>query len=352
MRQAGRAGVRSSLMKSHKFIDLVTVYVRAGDGGNGSVSFRREKFVAKGGPDGGDGGRGGHVIIRANRDINSLTRLYFTPHQRAGNGGHGGGKRSHGRNGKDLFVEVPCGTEVRDKETGELLCDIVEHGREFVTARGGNGGRGNCHWKTSTHQAPREHTDGEPGEEKTLRLELKLVADVGLVGFPNAGKSSLLSRISDAHPKVAPYPFTTLHPVIGTLIFDDYSRLTVADIPGLIEGAHEGVGLGHAFLRHIERARFLVFVLDMAGIDGRRPEDDYSNLKRELRLHDATLAERPCLVAANKMDLPEAEKSLVEFKKETGLSPVRVSATTGEGIDGLREAIRRLCDAPEGGSDQ
>ena len=296
MRQAGRVGVPSGRMKSYKFIDLVTVHVRAGDGGNGSASFRREKFIPKGGPDGGDGGRGGHVILKANRDLNSLTRLYFTPHQNAGNGGHGGDQRSHGRNGNDLFVQVPCGTQVRDAETDEFLADIVTHGQEFMVARGGKGGRGNCHWKSATHQAPREHTDGDPGEERTVRMELKLVADVGLVGFPNAGKSSILSRISDAHPKVAPYPFTTLNPVIGTMIFDDYSRLTVADIPGLIEGAHHGVGLGHDFLRHIERAGVLVVVLDMAAVDGRTPERDYTNLLKELHLHDPELAARPSMM--------------------------------------------------------
>lgn len=330
-------------MKSHKFIDLVTIHVHAGRGGNGSASFRREKFVAKGGPDGGDGGRGGHVILKADGDVSSLTRLYFTPHQRAGNGGRGGGKRSHGRNGDDLRVAVPCGTEVVDKETGELLCDIVEDGQEFVAARGGDGGLGNCHWKTSTNQAPREHTPGEAGEERTLCLELKLVADIGLIGFPNAGKSSLLSCISDAHPKVAPYPFTTLNPIVGTLIFDDYSRLTVADIPGLIKGAHEGVGLGHDFLRHVERAPFQVFVLDIAGVDGRKPEDDYADLRRELRLHDAVLAGRPYLVAANKMDLPEAQDGLAQFVEKTGENPLPISTVTGEGIPELRNAVKALC---------
>ena len=306
------------------------------------MSFRREKFVPRGGPDGGDGGHGGHVILRASRDENSLVRVYYVPHQRADHGGAGRGKKQHGRNGKDCIVTVPCGSEVHNKETGELLGDIVEHGEELVVARGGRGGRGNVHWKSSTHQAPTEHTDGTPGEEIELQLELKLVADVGLVGFPNAGKSSLLSRISDAHPKIAAYPFTTLNPVIGTVIFDDYSRLQVADIPGLLEGANEGVGLGHAFLRHIERASYIVYVIDMAGVDQREPHEDYTNLRKELELHKEELIRRPSLVVANKMDLPEACENLAQFQEKTGCQPLQVSAAKEEGIDELKAAILEL----------
>ncbi len=329
-------------MKSRTFVDTVTIYVTAGNGGNGCVGFRREKFVPKGGPDGGDGGRGGHVILRADRDVDSLIRLSYAPHQRARHGGHGRGKRCHGRNGEDLIAKVPCGTEVHDAETGELLHDLIAHGDEVSAATGGKGGNGNCHWATSTHQAPMEHTDGEEGQVATLRLELKIVADVGLVGFPNAGKSSLLTALSDAHPKIGAYPFTTLNPIIGTLIFDDYTRMTMADIPGLIEGAHEGVGLGHAFLRHIERASYLVFVVDMAGVDGRRPHEDYLHLREELELHRADLLERPCLVVANKMDAAEAQDHLVTFRKKTRTQPLLVSALDGTGLPELKQAVREL----------
>lgn len=323
----------------------MTLYVRAGDGGSGCASFRREKFVPKGGPDGGDGGRGGHVVLKGNRDETSLVRLYFTPHQRTENGGPGRGKQQHGRNGADLFVSVPRGTEVWDKGSGELLGDIVEHGQELLVARGGKGGLGNCHWKSATHQAPREHTDGEPGEEGVLALELKLMADIGLVGFPNAGKSSLLAAVSHAHPKIDAYPFTTLNPIIGTLVFDDYSRLTLADIPGLLKGAHRGVGLGHEFLRHVERARFLVLVIDMAAVDGRNPVEDYDNLREELRLHRRDLVDRPCLTVANKMDLPEAARNFAPFVRETGVTPLRVSARERIGLEALKKGIAELAGA-------
>lgn len=329
-------------MKARTFVDSIALQARAGDGGNGCVSFRREKFVPRGGPDGGDGGRGGHVILRADRDEDSLIRIYYSPHQRGGHGGHGRGKGRHGRNGKDCIVAIPCGTEVRERETGALLGDIVAHGDELVVAHGGRGGLGNMHWKSSTHQAPTEHTDGTPGDEVELQLELKIVADVGLVGFPNAGKSSLLSKLSDAHPKVAAYPFTTLNPVIGTVIFPDYSRLRVADIPGLLEGASEGVGLGHAFLRHIERASYLVFVVDMAGVDQRDPYDDYANLRRELQLHKEELIGRSSIVVANKMDLPEAAENLAGFSEKAQCRPVEVSAERGTGIEELKEAIWEL----------
>jgi len=329
-------------VKARTFVDTAVVYACAGDGGNGCVSFRREKFVAKGGPDGGDGGRGGHVILRADKDRDSLIQLFYAPHQRAQNAGHGKGKKLHGRNGKDLVVEIPCGTEVWDQDSGIMLADVVQHGEELTVTRGGKGGQGNCHWTTSTHQAPTEHTAGEQGERVALRLELKLVADVGLVGFPNAGKSSLLTGISDAHPKIGAYPFTTLNPIIGTLVFEDYTRLTVADIPGLIEGAHKGAGLGHAFLRHIERSPFLVYVIDMAGVDMRSPHDDYVNLRNELEWHKKKLADRPSLVVANKMDLPAAKENLELFTRETGITPVPVSALARQGLDELRKAVFEL----------
>jgi GTP-binding protein len=330
-------------MKSRKFIDKVVVYAVSGKGGNGSASFRREKFIPNGGPDGGDGGRGGNVIMRGDYDEDSLIKLFFAPHQKAKHGGDGRGRQMHGASGADLILKVPLGTEVWDREADVMLGDIVEHGQEIVVAKGGQGGLGNMHFKSSTNQSPTKTIPGGDFEEITLRLELKIMADIGLVGFPNAGKSSLLSCLSDAHPKVASYPFTTLNPILGTILFDDYSRLRIADIPGLIEGAHDGIGLGHAFLRHVERSKFLLYVIDMAGVDTRKPEDDYNCLRDELRLHDASLMERPSMVIANKMDLPEFEENLKIFRKETGCDPICISAETGEGIDELKAKIHDLC---------
>jgi GTPase len=329
-------------MKSRTFIDTATLYAAAGAGGNGCSSFRREKFEPFGGPDGGDGGHGGDVVLCGCRNENSLIRVFYAPHQRAERGGHGKGKCLHGRNGAECRVPVPLGTEVRDADTDTLLGDIVADGQELVVARGGRGGLGNPHWKTATHRAPRESTPGTPGETRTLRLQLKIIADCGLVGLPNAGKSSLLAAMSDAHPKVAAYPFTTLNPIVGTLVFEDYTRATVADIPGLIEGAHDGVGLGDAFLRHVERARGLVLVIDMAAIDARRPADDYRTLRSELGLYLPELNMRPSLLVANKMDLPAARENLDAFRDETRTDPLPVSAVTGENVDRLRRAIRGL----------
>ena len=329
-------------MKAHKFVDSVSVQVRAGKGGNGCCSFRREACVEKGGPDGGDGGRGGHVIFRGDHDEDSLQRLYFAPLLFAEDGFAGRGQQMHGRNGRDLLVKVPCGTTVHDPVSGARLADIVDHDQQVVVARGGTGGKGNVHWKTSTHQTPHEYTAGTPGEEFRLQLELKLLADVGLVGFPNAGKSSLLRRISDAHPRVAAYPFTTLNPIVGAVCFPDYSQIRVADVPGLIEGAHDGVGLGHEFLRHIERSRLLLFVIDMAGVDGREPWADYRALRRELKLHNAALAEQPSLVVANKMDLPEAAAKLKTFRRKVRVAVLPVSTVDGRGLDALK---RRLQEA-------
>jgi GTPase len=329
-------------VKSRKFIDSVVLYAFAGKGGDGCASFRRETHIPRGGPSGGDGGNGGNVILKADNDQDSLIHIYFSPHQRAEPGGNGRGKDQYGRTGKDCIIRVPRGTEVKDINTGELIADIVADGEELIIAHGGKGGLGNIHFKTATHRGPTEQTDGEPGEEVSLRLDLKLMADVGLVGFPNAGKSSLLMKLSDAHPKVAPYPFTTLNPIIGTMIFEDYSRLRVADLPGLLKDAHKGVGLGHAFLRHVERARFMVYVIDMAGVDGRLPHEDYKALKNELKLYRKDLALRPSLVVANKMDLPEAADALKEFKKKTKVKPLPISAQTGEGIDKLRDAVQEL----------
>ncbi len=328
-------------MTTRTFADRVKVNVAAGDGGDGCVAFRREKFVPKGGPAGGNGGAGGSVYIRASKDVDSLIDLYYRPQQRAEPGGRGRGKQCHGRAGRDLHIRVPCGTETRDVETGSFLGEVLEDGDTLLIARGGKGGWGNMRFATSTHQAPRECTPGEKGETRTVIMELKSVADIGLVGYPNAGKSTLLSRISHARPKIAPYPFTTLHPVIGTVPFDDFRTLRMADIPGLIDGAHEGVGLGDDFLRHIERSGFLIFVIDMAGVDGRDPLEDFSNLRRELQLYREDLASRPYLVVGNKMDVAEALQNSASFEKETGERVLPVSAMKGEGIDQLKDALYR-----------
>ena len=326
-------------MKSLTFVDRVTVALHAGDGGNGCCSFRREKFIDHGGPDGGDGGNGGSIFIRASKDESSLLNLYYQPIQRARHGEHGRGKQQYGKAAADLYINVPCGTEVRDDESGDPLGEVLEEGQVLLLARGGRGGRGNMHYATPSHQAPREHTLGKPGEVRKVRLELKTVADVGLVGYPNAGKSTLLRAISPAKPKVAAYPFTTLNPVIGTVTYEDFSVVKVADIPGLIDGAHEGVGLGHDFLRHIERTKFLLFVIDMAGTDVRNPVDDYRNLRKELKLYREELADRPFRVVANKMDLPEAKTHLKEFVRRTKIRPVQISAEAGQGTDEIKAIL-------------
>lgn len=304
----------------------MTVQVRAGKGGDGSSSFRREACVPEGGPDGGDGGRGGHVIFCGSHDVDSLIALYFAPLLFAEDGVAGRGQKMYGRAGNDLYVPVPCGTSVFDAETGALIADVVEDGQEVIIAQGGKGGLGNVHFKTSTHQVPTEHTPGELGEEFRLKLELKTIADAGLLGFPNAGKSSLLACVSEARPKIASYPFTTLNPIVGTIRYPDFSQLRVADVPGIIEGAASGVGLGIDFLKHIARSSVLVYVIDMAGTDNRKPWDDYLTLRREIEQHDAALLERPALVLANKMDEDEAIANLPRFVKKTGVSPLPLSA--------------------------
>lgn len=332
-------------MKTRKFVDHTIVYATAGNGGNGSASFRREKYVPLGGPDGGDGGRGGHVIFRANPSIDSLITLFFEPHRRAGHGGDGRGKRMHGKNGADCVVEVPIGTVVRERETQLFLGDLIEDGQELTIAKGGKGGLGNVHFKSSSHQAPDETTPGEEGQNLTLDVELKIVAHAGLVGFPNAGKSSLLAAISDAHPKVASYPFTTINPVPGTVVFEDYTHVKIIDIPGIIHGAHAGVGLGDTFLRHIERAKLIMIVIDMAGIDGREPVSDYKDLLDELGQYNPALLERPRIVVANKTDLPEATENLAIFKKETKINPMKISALHGTGIAQLKRKLYKSIQA-------
>ena len=348
-------------MKSRQFVDTAEALVRGGHGGAGSASMIHEKFVPRGGPDGGDGGRGGDVVLVGDEDVDSLVSIFFDSNLFAQNGGAGGARRMHGRNGESLLVPVPLGTTVSDAETGIELGDIQAHGQTLVVARGGKGGFGNLHFASSTHRAPREFGPGEPGQEFRLRLDLKMMADAALVGFPSAGKSSLLRGISRAKPKVAAYPFTTLTPHIGTVIFPEKSAsLRVADIPGIIEDAHRGVGLGDRFLRHIERARVMVFVLDMAGADARKPWDDFRILQSELAHRDPALLERPRLVVANKMDLPEAEALLAEFRERTHVYPIPLSATAGTGLDALKQALydlirpethrRRAIDIAEAGT--
>lgn len=326
-------------MKARTFVDTVLVHALGGNGGNGCISFRREKYVPFGGPDGGDGGNGGNVVLRGSNNEDSLIRLFYDPHLRAEEGGHGRGAQQHGRNGKDAVANVPLGTVAQIEGTDTIIGEVLENGQELIVAKGGKGGLGNVHWKTSTNQAPREHTDGEKGVRLDLRITLKLIADAGLIGYPNAGKSSLLAQLTEAHPKVAAYPFTTLHPILGAMPAGEYSQIRIADIPGIIAGAHEGVGLGFDFLRHIERVPILVHVVDMAGTDGRDPTDDYRTVRDELKRYKSELSKRMTIVVANKMDAPEAEKNLTAFRRKTRTKPIPVSALTGEGIDKFKDAL-------------
>ncbi len=322
------------------FIDEIKIYARAGHGGKGCVAFQREKYRPKGGPSGGNGGRGGDVILEADHDLNNLIAQYYQPRLIAPNGKPGLGKGMDGHAGKDLVVKVPCGTLVW-KLDSEPVADLTEHGQRFVLCKGGRGGLGNRNFATATRQTPRFAQPGEPGEEGDFRLELRIMAEVGLVGYPNAGKSTLLAAISKARPKIAPYPFTTLHPQIGIVEYPDYHRLTVCDVPGLIEGAHRNVGLGHQFLRHIERCVVLVLLLDMAGTDGRAPWDDYRHLLSELELYDPGLVQRPRLVVANKMDEPVAAENLKRFKRRIRRTLVLpISAAFDQGIEEFKQTIR------------
>lgn len=417
------------------FVDQVKIYARAGHGGKGCVAFHREAFRPKGGPSGGDGGRGGDVILEASHDLNNLIAQFYEPRLIAKNGLPGQGKGMHGAAGKDILIKVPCGTliwkkvvpmvELPDSETSEdltseeedleegefeegtenpavalpasldprpilryqgsaralefdlenlpdeeeeasgesipqesvdeegeryeLVADLTEDGQRLILCKGGRGGMGNKHFATSRNQTPRFAQPGEAGDEGDYRFELRLIADVGLVGFPNAGKSTLLSEISAARPKIAAYPFTTLTPQVGILEYPDYERLTICDVPGLIEGAHQNVGLGHDFLRHIQRCRALVLLLDMAGTDGRHPWDDYQQLRSELELYDPAMLERPILVAANKMDEDSARENLEEFRKRhPDLNILEMAAGFGEGLDAFKDAIRELAaSAPD-----
>jgi GTP-binding protein len=329
-------------MKSKSFIDQVEVLVRSGKGGDGSASFRREALVEFGGPDGGDGGRGGDVVFKASEHVNSLLTLFYDPKCVAQDGGAGKGQKMFGKRGKDLVVPVPLGTEVYEVETGLLVADITEPGQSVIVAKGGAGGYGNVHFKSSVNQAPTERTLGGEPEEKRLRLELKTIADAGLLGFPNAGKSSIISRLSSATPKIASYPFTTLNPVVGTVIYDDYAKIRIADVPGIIEGAAKGVGLGLAFLKHLERSRVLIYMIDMAGTDNREPWEDYRILNKEISEYSEELASRPSMVVANKMDSEAALENLPRFVEETGIEPICVSCETGDGLDVFKEQLREI----------
>ncbi|MDB6057675.1 MAG: GTPase Obg [Verrucomicrobiales bacterium] len=394
------------------FIDEVKVYARAGHGGKGCVAFLRETFRPKGGPSGGNGGRGGNVILQADHDLNNLIAQFYTPRLLAENGEGGMGKGMDGHAGKDLIIKVPCGTLVwklrdttpsndpkandeededgeetakkpmgfmssasgrpvlrhaggniaveldlseeekpeasKEREQGELVADLTQHGQQFVLCKGGRGGLGNRNFATARHQTPRFAQPGEHGHEGDYRLELRIVAEVGLVGYPNAGKSTLLTAISKARPKVAAYPFTTLHPQIGIVEYSDFKRLTACDVPGLIEGAHNNVGLGHGFLRHIERCKVIVLLLDMAGTDNRKPWDDYKQLLSELELYDKTILDKPRLVVANKMDEAVAEENLKAFKKKfRKVSVLPISAAFDEGVAKFKDTIRAAVEAAE-----
>jgi len=364
------------------FVDRIKVFAQAGNGGRGCVSFRREKFVPKGGPDGGDGGRGGDVILRADRHVDNLSNLFYEPIIKAKNGGHGMGKKMAGRAGADKIVRVPIGTIVwaaddekrptsnppppwtgsavasaqhptpnggtakienqKSKIENDPLVDLTRDGQEFVLCHGGAGGKGNVHFKSSRNRAPRQYSEGEEGEQGHFLLELRTMADAALVGYPNAGKSTLLRRISAAQPKVAAYPFTTLHPIIGVVEFPGYRRATIADIPGLIEGAHRGLGLGHEFLRHITRCRILLFVVDVAGSEGRNPTEDLQNLRREIDLYDPILSKRPWYVIGNKTDLAEARENLEALQNRfSAVEIAALSAQTGEGLEDVRVKLER-----------
>jgi GTP-binding protein len=388
------------------FVDEIKIVARAGHGGKGCVAFHREAFVTKGGPSGGNGGRGGSVILQADHDLNNLIQQYYVPRLIAPDGESGMGKGMDGHAGKDLIIKVPCGTlvwllkdttppiqtkmakegeeddgekpllpsgtshravirssrgavaqeidlsaEAEDapKEAvevhGELVADLTQNGQQFILCKGGRGGLGNRNFATARHQTPRFAQPGEPGIEGEYRLELRIIAEIGLIGYPNAGKSTLLTAISKARPKIAAYPFTTLHPQIGILEYPDWKRLTVCDVPGLIEGAHQNVGLGHAFLRHIQRCKILVLLLDMAGTDNRDPWDDYKQLLRELELYDPALVKKPRLVVANKIDEAVAETNLKKFKKKLKKTPVLpISAAFGEGLDKFKAMIREAVE--------
>ena len=326
------------------FFDQAKIYLKSGNGGSGIVSFRREKYVPRGGPDGGDGGRGGHVIFQVKSEITTLSDFRYKRHFKAENGGQGGGANRTGKEGQDLYIPGPVGTVVRNAETKEVLADLTEDGSEYLILRGGRGGRGNARFATATRQAPQIAEKGELGMELWVELELKLIADVGLVGYPNVGKSTLISQISAARPKIADYPFTTLVPNLGVVDHKGKSFVAV-DIPGLIEGAHQGVGLGLQFLRHVERTRILVHLVDVSGFSGRDPYQDYLQINKELAAYSQTLAAKPQIIALNKTDLPDAGKLVRQFKEQvTAAKIIPISAATKEGIPELLDEIIAMLD--------
>ncbi|MEC1793402.1 GTPase ObgE [Bacillus vallismortis] len=332
------------------FVDQVKVYVKGGDGGNGMVAFRREKYVPKGGPAGGDGGNGGDVVFEVDEGLRTLMDFRYKKHFKAIRGEHGMSKNQHGRNADDMVIKVPPGTVVTDDDTKQVIADLTEHGQQAVIARGGRGGRGNSRFATPANPAPQLSENGEPGKERYVVLELKVLADVGLVGFPSVGKSTLLSVVSSAKPKIADYHFTTLVPNLGMVETDDGRSFVMADLPGLIEGAHQGVGLGHQFLRHIERTRVIVHVIDMSGLEGRDPYEDYVTINQELSEYNLRLTERPQIIVANKMDMPQAAENLEAFKEKlTDDYPVfPISAVTREGLrELLFEVANQLENTPE-----
>lgn len=333
-----------------KFIDEVKLHCASGHGGAGCVSFRREKFIPFGGPNGGDGGRGGDLIFEATSSLSTLLELRHKPHQKAQRGQHGTGKDRHGASGDDLLIKVPVGTVIKDAETGEELADLSEDGQRIVFLKGGRGGQGNARFATSTNKAPKFAQPGEEGEERTVRLELKLMADVGLLGLPNAGKSSLISKVSAARPKVADYPFTTLAPSLGVVAYKNYRSFVMADIPGIIEGAHAGAGLGHRFLKHLERSGILVHLVDISGMPEADPFADFEAVNRELLLFSEELANKARIVALTKMDLPSAQEHLAEAKawfSERSVDVYPISSATGEGVEALLDAIAdRLWNSP------
>ena len=334
------------------FLDEVKIFVRSGDGGNGLVAFRREKYVPKGGPAGGDGGRGANVVFIVDEGLRTFMDYRYQKKFVAPNGENGMSKGMHGRKSKDLYLKVPPGTVIRDTDTGEVLADLVEHEQEVIVARGGRGGRGNCRFATPSNPAPEIAENGEPGEERNLTLELKLMADVGLVGFPSVGKSTLLSITSKAKPKIADYHFTTLAPNLGVVETKDHRSFVMADLPGLIEGASQGVGLGHQFLRHIERTKVIVHVVDMSATDGRDPYEDYKIINQELGEYNMRLLERPQIVVTNKMDIPAAQENLEEFKAKLAadgeeVDIVEISAFTRTNVDNLLYKISDILDSTD-----
>ena len=321
------------------FVDVAKIWVKAGDGGHGCVSFRREKFIPKGGPDGGDGGNGGSIFFEAVENVDTLSDFTGKHHFKAGNGQPGQGSNKHGADGKDLIIKAPPGTLIYDTDLDLLLKDLNEIGMKVCVCLGGRGGKGNKQFATSTNQTPRNAQPGKPGQERNIRLELKLIADVGLVGLPNAGKSTLISRCSAARPKIADYPFTTLEPVLGIVELSGYRRFVMADIPGLIEGAHDGAGLGFEFLRHIERTRILVHILDIMPVDGADPLENYKAIREELEQYSKTLADKPEVIVANKIDLDPGGDIVADIQNRLGREVYPISAVTGQGIKELAELL-------------